>query len=416
MLLLPLLVAGCVSGKVEEQLKESSLAREKEFRELLAEVRTQPQRRVSWRDAHQRMQAENLGLQQSRKLLADSERLTRRQWFTLVPRTSAFLNISQDIATLSDFESDDLTASVMASFNIPNPFEFHAQLYGAALEKQSARWSNELDGRRAFAELYSAFIEADTLREEEALMEERMKALMAGDMTDFSKSLGAMANEADALKRRRMMHRMNVNRLLNTPGGNWELSGPPPDISYRKRFRSLKIGPDFGKLALNLYAVRIESAILAKERVKFRQWPSLTFGMSNPPLYSTSGGSTFSGEDFILFSGVSKTVDMEDIGGRESIRDAEFRLKATRGQLRQTMEREAARMVQIGMAYERLLQRERAARAALGRLGRQATAEPEAVLADLELRSQLRMELIQTRREIEQLDLQYLIWDERFWK
>ncbi len=415
--LLPLGMLGCVEPRLAQQLTSSADAREHEFLSMLDRVEKQPKRSIAWPDARQRMHRDNLGLLQSRRMLEDSEKLTKRQWLSLVPRTAAFVNISQNLGNVKNFDSNDLTASLVANFNIPNPFEFYAMLYGAALQVQNARWSNALDERRAYVELYTAYIEAGTLRKEEVALERRQQALLAGDpSSDIIKALKSIVKEGNSLKNRRLMHRSNVNKLLNTPGGNWDLSGEPPSLSYSKRFRTLKIGRDFGKLALNLYVIQIESAILQTQRVKFKQWPSINFGLSNPPLYTSGSTSGISGEDFVMFSGASKSLEINDLGGRESMRDAEYRLKLTREQLRLSMEREATRLIQIRDAYDQLLKEQELLEAALKRLNRPATSEAKAVLADLELRSQLEMQLIQAQRQIRELDLQYLIWDELFWK
>lgn len=414
--LLPMVLAGCLAPKVGRDLAKSSTAREGEFRSLLEQVESEPQQPVSWNEARRLMWRDNLGLRQSREMLEQAERQTKRQWLTLVPRMSAFLNISQSLSALANIEGDDLNASVVASFNIPNPFEFYGMLYGAALQAQEARWSNALDERRAFAELYGAFLDARALAEEKTALERRRRTFAVGDSPDIAKLLYGLAREKDSLERRLMSHRGNVNRLLNTPGGNWDLTGSLPTVSFRNRYRNVRIGRDFGQMALNLYAVRIESAIMQTQRVKYMQWPSIHFGLSNPPLYSSSGSNGISTEDLNLFTGATKSLDVTDIGGREAIQDAERRLKFTREQLRQSMEREAVRILQIRQTYDQLLADERRLEAAVRRIERPAVAEPEAVLGDLELRSQLELQLIQTRRQIEQLDLQYLIWDERYWK
>lgn len=414
--LAPLILAGCVASKVQENLAAGAIARQAEVDSLLTDLESASQKSISWDKAHSRLLQENLGLQQSRQTLAQTEKETKRQWLSLVPRMAAYLNISNGLTTLSDLESDNLTASVVGSFNIPNPFEFYGSLYGAALQAQNARWSQELDERRAYTELYSAFLDAKALSEEAAAMERRKKTFAIYESADFAKSLQSLAKEADSLERRRASHRGNVNRLLNTPGANWNLVGALPGISYKNRYRDIRIGGGFGKMALNLYAVRIESSIMQTQRVKYQQWPSITFGLSNPPIYSSSGSNDLSGEDFNLFSGTSKSLDVTDIGGRQAIQDAETRLKFTREQLLLTMERETSRIIQIKKSYAQLLADERRLEAAIERLDRPASSEAEIVIGDLESLSQLELQLIQTRRQIEQLDLQCLIWDERYWK
>lgn len=408
---------GCVAPVVEKNLAAGSAAREVEARALFDKVESGTGRTISWDDAHRRMFRDNLGLRQSEMMLTQAERETKRQWLGLVPRLSAFLNISKGLSDLANIESDNFNASLIGSFSIPNPFEFYAALYGAELQTQNARWSHQLDERRAFIELYSAFLDARALAEEKALLERRRTSFSLETNPDIARALLALGREKDAYERRALNHRTNVNRLLNTPGEDWNLTGRLPEVSYRSRYRNLRIGGDFGKMALNLYAVRIESSIMQTQRVKYQQWPSIAFGVSNPPLYTSAGGSDgLSGEDMTLFSGASKTLDVTDIGGRQAIQDAETRLKFTHEQLLLSVERESVRLYQMRGSYDRLLAEERRLVSSIARLDRSASAEAEVVLADLESRSQFELQLIQTRRQIEQLDLQYLIWDERFWK
>lgn len=407
---------GCVAPKAKQDLVKSSIAREGEFKALIDRIETEPRKSISWKEARRRLLKDNLGLQQSQQMLEDAERQTKRQWLTLVPRMSAFLNVNQSLSSLANLQGDKLNASVVTSLNIPNPFEFYGILYGAALQTQNARWSNELDKRRAFTELYAAFLDARVMSEEKVALERRRQLFSAGDFGDIAKRLYGFEREKDSFARRLLAHRQNVNRLLNTPGGNWDLSGDLPVISYRDSYRNFKIGPDFGKMALNLYAVRIESAIMQTQRVKYSQWPSINFGLSNPPLYSSFGNNRISGDDLNLFSGATKSFDVTDIGGRQAIQDAEKRLKFTRQQLQQSMEQEAARILQIRQTYDQLRVDERRLEGAIKRIEQPSSSEAEALLHDLELRSQLELQLIQIHRQIEQLDLQYLIWDERFWK
>jgi hypothetical protein len=412
----PMLLVGCVASRLETNLEKGVIERQNEVSTLLTATQRQAQKSISWNDAHRRMLQKNLGLQQSRQSLAQAERETRRQWLGLVPRMAAFVNISKGLTSLTDLDTDGLNASVIGNFNIPNPFEFYASLYAAALQAQNARWSQVLDERRAYVELYAAFLDAKALSEEAIAMERRKKTFDVVASADPSKAFYSFARELDGLERRLIAHRGNVNRLLNTPGENWELSGKLPVVSYRDRYQSIRIGDDFGKMALNLYAVQIEGSIMRTQRIKYQQWPSIAFGLSNPPLYSNNSSSDFSAEDFNLFSGASKSLDVTDIGGRQAIQDAETRMKFTREQLLLGMERETVRILQAKKSYGQLLAEERRLQAAMKRLEGPASSEAEVVMEDLDSRSELELQLIQVRRQIGQLDLQYLIWDERYWK
>lgn len=415
-IILPSILIGCVTPKVERNLAERSASQKDEFSGLLEQVRSEQATPLTWKAAYQRMEADNLALRQSHKQLQDAGKLARRQWLGLVPRVVGYMNIGTGLSSVTNLETGDLNSSLTANFNIPNPFEFHASLYAAALQKQNAVWSNELDKRRAFAQLYSAFIEAQTIREEEAALERRNQVLVNAATPDVGKRLKSAASEVRAMERRRLFHRLSVNQLLNTPGSNWSLIGSLPRISYRNRYQRMNIGEDFGKLALNLQAIQIEGAILSVHRVKFQQWPSVNFGLSNPPLYTSNSDAGFSSDELLLFSGASKSMDLTDIGGLENIRDAEERLKFTREQLRLRTENELTRVISISSTYGHLLAEERRLERDIKRLGRPDSAEPGIVLKDLERRADLEMLLIENRRQIQQLDLQFLIWDETFWK
>lgn len=413
--LLSVAASGCVASPLARNLAANSATQNQEFNTMLERVRLQPRASLAWGAAYRRLQLDNVSLRQSRQQLAESDRLTRRQWWSLVPRVAGFLSLGTGISSITNLGNDNLNARLIANFNIPSPFDFYAGLYAAALQQQNARWSHELDKRRAYAQLYAAFVDARALNEADSALARQQQALASSDVARIEKSLKNLSAETYSMYRRRMYQRSNVNQLLNTPGGNWNLSGNLPVISFRDRYRHIEIGEDFGKLALNLYAVQIEGATLGVERVKFQQWPTISFGLSNPPLYSNQGEG-FSSDSLSLFSGASKSVDVSDPAGRDNIQDAKIRLNFTREQLRQRLDFEAQRVLLIASSYDQLLKEERRLQHHLTRLTRPASAQPDIVIKDLELASQYALQLIETRRQIQQLDLQLLIWDERFWK
>lgn len=411
------MAASCgVRSSVEKNLAASSEKQKEEFSTLLERLENSPSVPIAWKAAYERMMKDGLAMRQSRQQLDDAERQTRRQWLNLAPKVVSYANIGTSISDLTDFASEDVNLRLFTNLNIPNPFQFYGSLYGAALQRQNAIWFHELDKRRAYAQLYSAFIEERSLDETEASIQRRRAALPDGPSSDISKLLKSLASEIDSLERRRQFHRIDVNRLLNTPGGNWKLSGEIPAISYRDRLQRMEIGEDFGKLALNLQAIQIEGALLQLQRVKFQQWPMVNFGMSLPPLYTSDGTSGFSSDDLYLFSGASKSFDLTDISAREAVGDAETRLRFTREQVQHRAESEASRMLQLISNYKRLLGELKRLDRYNGHLEHAVSAEPEIVLKDLALRMENEMRRIEVRRQLEQLDLQFLIWDEKFWK
>lgn len=412
---LPVGLGGCTAARVGKNIGTNVAAQKQEFREILGGFKDTKAQPISWNEAHKRMTADNLSLRQSRLQMEESKKEKTRQWLTLVPRVSSYANIGAGISELSDLGSDDLNASLLANFNIPNPFQFYASLYAASLQEQNAIWSHELDKRRAYTELYSAFVDGEAIDEAETAYEKRLKSLMTIQSADMARLMKSVTLELQNLERRRLHHRLYLNQLLNTPGANWKLVGKLPKISYAGRYRNMAVGDDFGKLALNLQAIQIEGAILRVQQVKFQQWPYINFGLSAPPLYSSNTANSFSSDDLQLFSGAAKSFDLTDIGGRRDISNAETRLRFTREQLRLRAESEASRILQLVQNYENLLKENRYLRREIERLSDPGSTEAEIVIADLERLSEFEILLIENKRQIQQLDLQLLIWDDTYW-
>jgi hypothetical protein len=411
-----LLQVGCVNRKVADSLGRNFDEQFETSRALGYEVSVTRREPIGWVDAYFRVENQGLALRQSRKQLEESKRLKARQWLSLVPRLSTFVGLGNSISQLTRLESDDINARLVANFDIPNPFQFYATLYGAALQEQNAIWAHDLDRRRAFTELYAAFLEADLLRETENELIRREQTLSNLPIGDLEGAVRTLAIEKEALARRRGYHRLSVNRLLNSPGKNWDLTGRLPSISRPHRSQDIVLGERFGKLALNLQAVQIEGAILGVERVRFRQWPAVSFGLSGPPLYTTTGETTaFSSDQLMFFSGVTRSFDLTDLGETANVRDARERLMFTREILRQRVEAETVQIRESQRAYQQLLREEEALRRQIARIDNARSTTPESVLDDLALSKQLRERLIEVGRRKNQLDLQFLIWDETFW-
>jgi hypothetical protein len=412
-----LTLPACVESKMRERLEENALAQRGEFKDLLGTSDEGAQAPIAWREAHRRMASENLSLRQSKDQLEQSKKLKRNQWLSLAPNIAAFASLGDSLSALTSLSGSDVNAEVVASLNIPNPFQFYGSLYSAALQRQNAEWSHELDKRRAYIELYSLFMEQERLDESENSLKMRLETGNLMDSEDLSRALTGLRTESQNLTRMRTMHRLRINQALNTPGANWRLKGNLPKISYRERMGKISIGEDFGKLALNLQAIQIEAAILRRQQVAFQQWPTVNFGFSGPPLYSSDGESTdYSGESVSLFSGANKSVDLVDPIGRTSMRDAEQRIKYTRDQLRLRIESETYQMREAHRAYLELLSEEQRLSAKIRDLDRSSSTEPVILLAELEERAQLVTSLGDARRKMRQIDLQVLLWDETFWK
>lgn len=414
---LGILLCGCgIDSKVGQRLGDHSAAQQKQFNQLLADYDKVPGQAISWKEAHARMLRDNMSLRQSQLALENAKKQKSRIWKSMVPQLGSFVNLGTNIAGLSDFESDDLNVSLVASLRVPNPVRLHGQLYAAALQRERAIWANELDKRRAYIELYRAFHLFQGLLKTDRQLALKREALLQMPYEDIGQALEEIRLAEDAHLRRKVQMRMQFNSLLNTPGGNWIPRDDMPRISYASRAHLIKVGEDFGKLALNLEAVQLEGAWLRLRQVKFQQWPQFNFSLGLPTIYSSRNEQGFTADEISIFSGANKQIDLTDIVGLEDIEDAEQRLEFLRNRLRISAEREAVRMRQLSSSYGRLLAEQARLRQQLSLINSSGSASPETVLEDLDQRSELEDRQARLDDQLMQLDLQFLIWDERFWK
>lgn len=416
LLSLHLALAACVESRLDKQLRQNALEQRVALKRLMAQAESDEQAPITWSRAHRKMLNENLLLKRSQEQLEKARELKSKQWLDLIPDVGAYVNIGANISELGSLNGEDINARLATNLRIPNPFLFYGRLYASALQRQNAEWSHELDRRRLYAQLFEAFVEAKTIDEMERETRARSKGISLLGSNDVTEALDRIEREKDMLQRRKAYHRIKVNQLFNTPGSNWKLEGSLPRISYRNRVDSLKLGGDYGRLAVNLEAIQIESAILRVKRIKFQQWPMLNLGLSLPPLYAKNEDTDFSTDRMLLFSSATKAIDLQDVAGLEDISDAKKRLQLTRERLMQSREREVLRLNQLVNRYRQLLKREVRIKRKIARIGDYGFTEPGAVLNNLAERSSLKLELIEVQRQLGQLDLQFLIWDENYWK
>ena len=407
---------GCTENRMLRNLAAHLASQKQDAASLDVQLDSAPMTSIGWKDALTKMHSSNLGLIQSRNQLEQARKQPKREWLGLVPRLSGFVSLGDSISELTNLSSN-LDARLVANFTIPNPVEFYATLYGAELQKQGAIWSNELDERRAYIQLYSLFIESESIQEAEQRLISTQRSFSSVPVEDLEKASQSFFTDRDQLMSRRRYHRLAINRMFNTPGGNWNLVGRPPSIGYENRYQNLRFSNDFGKLGLNLQAIQIEAAQLSVYRVRYRQWPSINFGLSTPSLYSNQDtGTGFSGDNTYLFSSVSKTIDYTDLGGARSVKEAKERLQFTRAQLRQRMEEETMRVKELSRTYSRLVTERNLIEKQLARIPKSSSTDYSVLAQQLVEINEQKNRLSQLQTRITQLDLQLLIWDEKYWK
>lgn len=416
LLLVVFLAAGCVKTKVSKALAEGEVEQTQLITKLERDLETKPIRSISWTDAKELMMRQNSGIQTSREALHEARRGKKDLWLSLVPRVGLFAGLSQQLGSFASFGSDDLQAQVRAGFNIPSPVAFYGRLYAAELSAVTAEWSHEADKRQAVAQLYRAFQSGlEEARLSRELVEDRAQ-LNAAPLAEVARLARSISDRERALKSRRLRNRLDLNRLLGTPGGNWKLRGGLPSISYQSRFAEMQLGRNFGQLGLKQDVARIEAAQLAVLNVKVRRWPNVTFGVGAPALYTRNGGSNgFDADDVVLFSGANRSFSLVDPLNKEGVRKAELRFQRTRAEMQRQLEQELVRIANLRSDYRALIQEERVLSRQESLLQRSQSTNPDVLIGQLEQMSQLR----ETRRLLRarklSLDLQFWIWDDSRW-
>jgi|GEM_PF-3318091 len=407
---------GCTENRIARNLSAHLASQERDAAWLDSRMDSAPSVPIKWSAALAKMRSSNLGLLQSRAQMEEAQKQPRREWLGLLPRLSGFVSLGDSISQLTDIGSN-LDARLVANFAIPNPVEFYATIYGAQLQKQGAIWSNQLDERRAYIQLYTVYAEAASIQDAAQRLTETQKSLSVIPLEELEKVSKGFLSSREQLRIRQKYHRLAVNRLFNTPGANWKLVGSVPSLGYEKSYRNIKLGNNFGKLAFNLQAVQIEAAQMSVYRVRYRQWPSINFGLSTPSLYSTQDtNSGYSSDNTYLFSSASQTVDYTDLGGFRSVKDARQRLENTRAQIRLRMEEETVRMKELCRAYSNLLIERNMLEKQLAYVPRSASTDYQVLSQQLLVREEHKTRLAEIKNQLTQLDLQLLIWDENYWK
>lgn len=375
--------------------------------------------KLSWAQAVKRAEAENLGFLQSKEFIRKAHLADRKTWFTLAPRLFAYAHLSKSISEIANISSDDLSLSIIANVVIPNPVQFYAQLYTNRLEVLRAEWQHEVMRRNLHVELYRVFQQASDIKEKERELA-KISSVSYHDLEGIASKMLTLKSKQHSLGSEFEGLRVNLNRILNTPGKNWKLTGKLPDISYEGKVDQLSLKNGFGKLGLMLQTIQIELSTLMIWNVKVGRFPNFNIGVSTPPLYQFTGGdlTTYESDKMRLFTGFSKGIDFEDPLDRELLKNTEMRVEHTRKMLLLTTEREASSLYLLKRNYRRVLKSKRQTEALLRReraLIHQAEGA-DGIINRLKKQQGLKQKLRMQKRYLTQLDLQFLQWDEQYWK
>jgi len=211
--------------------------------------------------------------------------------------------------------------------------------------------------------------------------------------------------------------KVRLNRLLNTPGKNWKITGSPPKISYANKLNQISFRKNYAKLALMLQTLQIESNNLSIWNIKFTRLPQLSLGASTPPLYSSQSDSTLSSDQITLFSGLSKSFDPTDPLDKETVKNTKKRIRYNRQQLLLSTESDALRLNLLKKRYKQLLTQRVSLKTQLLTLDSlQTSTSSTSIIKLLEERKKIVDAISETHKRQVSLDLQIWVWDENYWK
>lgn len=409
----------CVQSRLTARLSEHESAQKSSYGDFKASTFSTNASPMGWDQAVKRTLESNLAYQNQRFSYEQTQKQRKKLWLGLVPRFFTFVNINSSIDEIADISSDDLTFNLAANINIPNPITFYSQLYAIALQELQSQYQLELQRRQLISRVYAAFIQHKDLAEAEKELAIMEKNLEKQDPSNFANSLRALDERKALLQLRRENLRLTTNTLLNTPGQHWKFVGKAPDISYANRINKLNFGKGYGSLGLKLQTLQIESILISKLDAEQARLPSLSLGLSTPQLYSSSSEDNFqfNSEDYELFTGLSKSIDITDVFGKERIQNANFRARISREQLRLSMESEISRLEATKKTYNRLLLQRKIAQEQLSKVQNSSSGSSVAQLnLDLQRLNAANEALETLNRQLKQLDLQLWIWDDTHWQ
>lgn len=408
---------GCVSSRLFERLglAEKEVA---EKREALEDSLDRPKKRLTWKRACALMDANNVQLRQARQRQKDYERERKRFVFDQInPRISAIANLSSVLGELSDVDNDDYGIRLFANFRVPNPISTYARRYSLELRYYMGALSlHELE-RRLKANLYGEFVRHSTTPPQaDALNQGNYRG---DDLQALMGAIESREQRAYSKKSRDRNLRASLNRLLNTHGENWDPDvSTLPDISYAHRLDRIDPDKGFGRLALKQAAGQFEVALASKWKIKLDELPNFNAGVSLPTVYdSRFDQDGFDAEDTRLFFSLNKGFDLS---GREALRaqKAEDRYIMAKESLNARMEREIHRLEGAKQQYRMLLKEEGRLNQQLKWMKRNPPSEgsPAMVIQRVRDLLALKEKLQSNKLKQQQLDLEFWVWDENYWK
>lgn len=406
----------CINQKFTQRLNEA----EQQVRRnqgILQSSKNLPTKQLSWSSALQQLNAQNLSLIQAQSSL-EQLKVSRRKFAInqFNPRISAISSLSTALGDIGDFGSNNSGIRLLGSISIPNPLSVYARRYALELQYYMRSIDLALLERRLQVSLYTHFLQQDIINNEKAELnqDDQLHILTPSELAQ---------NKRSAHKKKRTTSnsttslRLQLNRLLNTPGHNWEpLPQTLPDLNYTHELSALKFSNGYGQLAIQQAAGQLESAFAGVARLKINKFPSFSTGVSIPTLYnSQSADDNFDFEETRLFASISKTINLNGSDAK-NIKRAQERASFIQHSLIQRLESEQYKLSKLIQNYQDLITEQALIQEELTALKRSLPSpNSKKIISYLQTVDQLKARATQNKIARKQLELQFWVWDERKW-
>ena len=400
---------GCVSKDLDNQLVAHRKSTTEQTLELAQLNQSEGSVLLDWKTARKLLSERNLSLRQARSRVELIKKQRDEQWKTWLPRIGVQANLQNSLAQLGSLAFSELSTSVIAPLNIPNPLTERAIAFENALSYLESQDSFELSYRRQVVSLYRIFSRFENI----SGIEEQ--ADNSGQDLSPVKELGKLETAAAHDESVKSLQG-ELAQLLNMPGEQpTPIPSTRPKLNYETRISHLVPGGNYGQLAVRLSAYRLEGALLREKGIKLRKWPSWSVSSSSPAAYdsrSSDSDGYLDTDRILLFGGLSKSYDFTGIEASR-IQSAEENTQFVKENLRLRLDQDAREWLRLRSRYDQLLLKKKLAKERLDLIRKKSGGSS----ASAEL-SSLR-EALRTIRMIdqskEQLELEVWIWDDQKW-
>ena len=363
---------------------------------------------LTWHEAINLLNERNLSLISAREYTENLRKQKRDQWKSWLPRPSVFANLNSSLSQLGDLSISDLNASIIAPLTIPNPYSELAQAFEYSLSYLQSIDNYKLNYRREVVSLYRVFSNMERVQKEYDKKD-------MGDAYKISEGIALLRNQ-DSTSEQLESIQTQLVRILNLPGKKpMPLTHTKPVINYETKLNSLKLGENYGKIAMRLASYNIESSLLREKGVQFRRWPNLNLNIATPAIYDNQNSNLnpTDPKSVHLFTSLFKTYDYT---GSEvtHIQTARQNTEHVKTNLRLQLDSELRDWKQLCNQYQKILIAKQLAKERINIIHNDTSSSSS--ISQLKLLREAMSSYRQLEASKEQLDLEIWTWDDNAWK